>query len=78
MEDQFRRNGWQDFSGSEGQACSYVVHCVVGLIKPWPMGAEPAICLADDLRFESCRFRWEVTAGLGPGGDKGEGETQGI
>lgn len=52
--------------------------CVVGSIKPRPPGAEPAVCLADDSAFESCRFRWEVTAGLGPDGDKGEGDTQGV
>lgn len=47
------------------------------LILPQPPGVEPAICLADDLGFESCRFRWEVTAGLGPD-VRGEEDTQGI
>ena len=55
-----------------------MVQCVVGAIKPRPPGAEPAVSLADALGFESCRFRWEVTAGLGPDDDKGEDDTQDI
>lgn len=71
-------NGWWDFDGSESRARGYVVWCVVRSIKPRRPGAEPAICLAGGLGFESCGFRWEVTAGLGPADVMGEGDAQGI